>query len=338
MACEAGAEKLAAFIEGDLPPAEAQRLEAHLAACVDCRAIADALVKTRQLVGSLEQVEVPPWLAPRILSRVRAEREAGPFRRWLRPLRFAIPATACATILMVGIAVYLFKALEPERLPARRAPTGIRSEAQPAAPSSPQPLARPEQASRLPAPARRAVDGAKPAEPREEVPAAGGEVERKTASRDGRAAPMAPAPVPQGTAALADKSEREALHDRLGTAKEAAPSLDAAPPQTAARARAFSAPSLAAEPRYRATIRQQDVPRAADLVNDILVRAGAKRIVRSAAGGEAVITAEVDGGQVQGIRERLQALGDFREQDTTPPGHDESLPLRIEILPAPSHR
>jgi anti-sigma factor RsiW len=84
-------ESLSAYLDGEVGPAEAQRLAAHLAACVHCRS---RLAATRRLVGGLRRlapVPPPPELAALVHGRVAAE-GGGPraWLRYLRPLR--IPA------------------------------------------------------------------------------------------------------------------------------------------------------------------------------------------------------------------------------------------------------
>jgi anti-sigma factor RsiW len=66
-------ESLSAYLDGEVGPAEEQRLAAHLAACVPCRR---RLAAARQLVGGLRrlaQEAPPPELAALVRARVAAE-------------------------------------------------------------------------------------------------------------------------------------------------------------------------------------------------------------------------------------------------------------------------
>jgi len=86
---------LSAYVDGETGPAEARRLELHLAACAGCRS---RLASTRRLAGGLRRLAaVPPpaELAARVHSRIAAEPDApaaapaGPpgSRPSLRPFR-----------------------------------------------------------------------------------------------------------------------------------------------------------------------------------------------------------------------------------------------------------
>jgi anti-sigma factor RsiW len=70
-------ESLSAYLDGEVGPAETQRLAAHLADCVHCRS---RLAATRRLVGGLRRlapVLPPPELAALVHGRVAAEAAGG---------------------------------------------------------------------------------------------------------------------------------------------------------------------------------------------------------------------------------------------------------------------
>jgi anti-sigma factor RsiW len=52
MACDVGREKLDAYLDGDLPSAEASRLSAHMRTCPDCAADALDRVQTKRAIAS----------------------------------------------------------------------------------------------------------------------------------------------------------------------------------------------------------------------------------------------------------------------------------------------
>jgi predicted anti-sigma-YlaC factor YlaD len=90
------AETFDLYLEGELGPDDARDLEAHLAACPDCR---DALTERRLLheaFTSLPPLEVPPDFALSVMDRIpeAAEGQAG----WLAPL--ASGAVALITCLL----------------------------------------------------------------------------------------------------------------------------------------------------------------------------------------------------------------------------------------------
>ncbi len=90
------AESLYLYLEGELDPDDKRQLEAHLAACPDCR---DALAERRLLheaFTSLPPLEVPADFALSVMDRIpeAAGRAAG----WLAPL--ASGAAALVTCLL----------------------------------------------------------------------------------------------------------------------------------------------------------------------------------------------------------------------------------------------
>ena len=59
MACDVGREKLDAYLDGDLPSAEASRLSAHMRTCPDCAADALDRVQTKRAVAIAGKRYVP---------------------------------------------------------------------------------------------------------------------------------------------------------------------------------------------------------------------------------------------------------------------------------------
>src|SRR5262245_5497337 len=88
---------LSAYVDGELIAAERAEVEAHLAACAQCR---DHLLSLRALSSALRDEPLPPvseGLEDRIGRRLD-EATVVPFRRL-----FAIPATIAATIAAIGL-------------------------------------------------------------------------------------------------------------------------------------------------------------------------------------------------------------------------------------------
>jgi len=84
------AEKLARSRDGDLSPAAARRVTAHLAGCPRCRAAADALAGLPALLAATQLPPMPDHLAARIetaLATESAHRAAGAPERPRGPLR-----------------------------------------------------------------------------------------------------------------------------------------------------------------------------------------------------------------------------------------------------------
>ena len=71
--CRELVELLSAYLDGELPPGEAARVEAHVAGCDGCAMVLDEFRDTIRLTGMLTEEQVTP-----------AQRETllGAFRDW----------------------------------------------------------------------------------------------------------------------------------------------------------------------------------------------------------------------------------------------------------------
>jgi anti-sigma factor RsiW len=116
MECKDIRGKLSPYLEGDLLPEEKKAVLEHLPSCPYCRAALEDLKKTEELVRSLEEVEPPAWMTQKIMSRVREEeeRKGRLWRKLFYPLHIKVPVEAMATLFIAVIAVYVFRAVEPE--------------------------------------------------------------------------------------------------------------------------------------------------------------------------------------------------------------------------------
>lgn len=90
-------DELSAYLDGELAPADADRVRRHLEACADCRAELQALRDAQALLRSLPEVEPPASLRTRVLDRVR--RRARPAGAWRRlPVWITAGAVAAAAV------------------------------------------------------------------------------------------------------------------------------------------------------------------------------------------------------------------------------------------------
>jgi anti-sigma factor RsiW len=108
-------EHLSAFLDGELPEAQATAIDAHCRACPAC---GDALAVLRQVEGLAALLKAEPvadsewaatWasLAGRIGAAPRASRRAGLWAAVVRARRVWVPAAAAAVLaLAVGLATY----------------------------------------------------------------------------------------------------------------------------------------------------------------------------------------------------------------------------------------
>jgi len=116
MECKGVREKLCAYLEGVVPSEESRIIEEHLNSCPECRRNLADLKKTGELVKDLADVEPPAWLTQKIMSRVRTEeeRKKGILQKLFYPLHIKVPIQALATLSIAVIAVFVFRAVEPE--------------------------------------------------------------------------------------------------------------------------------------------------------------------------------------------------------------------------------
>ncbi|MBA4418263.1 MAG: hypothetical protein C0392_10195 [Syntrophus sp. (in: bacteria)] len=116
MDCKGIEEQLSAYLDGPISPDEKEHIDNHLASCPQCSASLKGLKKTGELLKNLEEVEPPPWLTRKIMAHVReeAEQKKGLLHRLFYPLHIKIPMETFATLLIVGITLYVYKTVEPE--------------------------------------------------------------------------------------------------------------------------------------------------------------------------------------------------------------------------------
>ncbi len=96
------AEDVSALADGTLDPADRPRVEAHIEACADCRALLDDLRALRREASALPRDPLPPALWPRVAARlrdqgVRDETGAGGRSAW-----WQWAAIAALLVLAVG--------------------------------------------------------------------------------------------------------------------------------------------------------------------------------------------------------------------------------------------
>ncbi|WDT70926.1 MAG: DUF2275 domain-containing protein [Candidatus Manganitrophus sp.] len=130
MNCDQIQEQLSEYLDNRLEDADRRRaIEDHLATCPRCLPEAKQLRDGIKGVAGLPEVELPAGFSQRVMARVREE-GAGPtlWERLFQPLRIKIPLHATGLLLVVGLAVFLYRANEPmeqmaQSIPSEAAPT-----------------------------------------------------------------------------------------------------------------------------------------------------------------------------------------------------------------------
>jgi hypothetical protein len=114
MTCWSVRRRLSAYLDSDLPAAEARSLAAHLGNCADCRGRLGSLRRTVELLAEMPRLQAREPLSVRVRDRLEVERR-GPglalvFRSFRagRPLILPslIPAT-CVVVVVLAAALLL---------------------------------------------------------------------------------------------------------------------------------------------------------------------------------------------------------------------------------------
>ena len=118
MSCTGQADAIAALVDGTIDLTKRRVVEAHLAECPACSALADDLLVLKRAARSLPPVAPPEAARARVATAVRSGRLAMS-RRWLAPL-------AAAALLVIGTLAGLawWRSSSPVPAPA---PEGVRA-------------------------------------------------------------------------------------------------------------------------------------------------------------------------------------------------------------------
>ena len=365
MECQDIRKNLSAYREGMVSPEEQELVEQHLASCRSCSAALYELNRAGEVVRNLKEVEPPPWMKQKIMARVREEEEQrkGVFRKLFYPLHIKVPLEAFATVLIAVVAVYVFKAVEPQmkdlQVPSPGEPMTARQEA-------PYPAKAP--AAEAPAQAGKALW---PAESERLKEKGLGPVEREARLEEKRGTPETSPPPKENKAHPAPPP----AYAPAQTKKEALAAKPAEPPGVAESRRAQEpphpppaaaprpgqeeslsaagsasrdaqelkktqsvAPSLGAVAKEKAQamglkIRAEDIRGAGAEAIGLLNQMGASAIARESREAAEIITAEVKREKVKELIERLKSIGEVEEKDAPLDSIPQDATLRIEIVP-----
>lgn len=101
--CERCTQLLSARLDGELTARETRELEAHLASCPECRALAEELEAIHAAFPRLEEIPAPEGFAQGVMERIREE--AGPkvIPLFRRPQFRALAGLAACAALCLGL-------------------------------------------------------------------------------------------------------------------------------------------------------------------------------------------------------------------------------------------
>ncbi len=110
-ACHEFLELMSTSLDQTLSPEEQALLDNHLAKCPECRVARKELQWTYSQIKTLEAVEPPPWLASKIMARIRAEAapQASFWRRFIRPIVMKPQLQVASILLLAATGFYLLR-------------------------------------------------------------------------------------------------------------------------------------------------------------------------------------------------------------------------------------
>ncbi len=324
MECKGIKEKLCAYLEGIVSPEEIRIIEEHLPSCPECRKNLADLKKAGKLVKDLAEVEPPAWFTQKIMSRIKAEEEKkkGLWQKLFYPLHIKIPIQALATGFIAVIAVFVFRAVEPEmELPHLPSPTQ-------------QLTPQEEEKKATPPPRRITVDSSAPPQK---------STLKDEAARESAEVPAAlpKTALPEPAAKPFRAERKQEAEESLGKGEGIALSKAAPEPDTRDRKKMAAAPpsfkEMAALQRKPANVQVKapDVHVAGGKVDDLFRQLSTRKIERESHEGREILTAELSATQVKEFLEKLKAVGEVNDKDLSWDSTARDIVVRVEIVRTP---
>jgi len=320
MECSSVRERLSAYLEDGVRPEERVLIEEHLKSCAECSSGLADLQKTIEHIKGLGEVEPPAWMTQKIMAKLRDEArpKEGILRKLFYPLHIKLPLEAVAAILVVGIALYIYRDIRLE--------TGI--EKHPFEESAPQVLQKEITKEDKIGSARRP----KKVQPEVSAPEksaqapASGEKEARTDNIEViPKSPEPPRPTPlmreeRGTPASIPSKEQAGVLNR----EERREAAQAAPKLKALSEGKMENPVL--------TVRVQEPERASEEIEKIIVTLGGKIIERQSHEGRRMFTIDLKAGEFDELSEKLKLVGDVTKKGPVLKNYEENIRVSIETV------
>jgi hypothetical protein len=305
MECTEVQKRLSAYLEKVVSPKQKALIDVHLKKCMKCKAALADLKKAVAYVQRLEEVEPPPWLAQRVMARVRGEAETrrGIWQRLFRPFYIKLPLEAIALVLIAVGAIYILKAMQPE-MQLAKIPTEQREMA-------PAPVTAPQK-KEAPAP----LSKERPAPPvaRDQLM-----YEKRLETQQQRSVGKAKAPEREGAAPAAPEAGA-AYRDEFGRTGLLAPK--AVGPKTRAEGPAKQMHFL---------VHVEDLDTASRDIEGIVRQLGGKAIMTEPSKNKAVIEVEIDAKKVQELTDQLDLIGEVREKGLAMEQREGDVSIKVEV-------
>jgi hypothetical protein len=326
MECSSIRERLSAYLEGAVSPEERALIEEHLRSCTECSADLADLIETIERIRGLEEMEPPAWMTQKIMAELREEARPGKgiLRRLFYPLYIKLPLQAVAALLVVGIALYVYRDIGPETRFAK-------------APSE-------ESASHIPqretfeedktgSSAQRMLNKIPPAVTTAPEKPAQEPVPGKIEAGTDRIKAVSRAPEPPGPSPLM----REERQTAASTPSNEPATFAGAPKNEAKGEATRAAPELetSSEGKIESlvlTVRVRELKTAAKEAEKIIVALGGKIAERQAHEGRRVFVIDLNTSKFDELIGKLKRIGDVGEKGLTPKGHEENMRVRIETV------
>jgi anti-sigma factor RsiW len=103
MSCSKFETDIALYAGGDLPPGRMARVEAHLAECADCRALAEDLRAEQALLSELRDDPLEDAMLAQVRQRVLAEVRHTGWKAGFSPRGALAPLLALAAALLLAV-------------------------------------------------------------------------------------------------------------------------------------------------------------------------------------------------------------------------------------------
>jgi len=99
MNCQDVRKRLDAWVDGEMPASETERITGHLENCAKCRQHAGALRRMTTALDRLPPLKTPAGLSQRTMQAFRKGIERPGLAEWWRELSLAMRSAVCGTAL-----------------------------------------------------------------------------------------------------------------------------------------------------------------------------------------------------------------------------------------------
>ncbi len=316
MKCKEIQEKLSAYIDSATSSEEKTLIDKHLKSCQRCRESFSELKKTVEYLNKLEETEPPSWLAQKIIAKIKkeAERKKGILQRLFYPLHIKLPIEAIATIFIAVTAVYLYKAIEPQKKLAQ-APTEViaRSDVSrsPEQSEGDEAISKGKTATPL---ARKDKRDEKPVIKEAEIAPAKESIDKTDKYKE---APAAPAEIA--------KKEKAVQPSGVSVKKEIRQKVAATEPELKKTL------TDKKEDVINITISVKNIETASKEIEKIIIQLKGRIIKKEPSENKNLLTAELDAKKIKELRERLKTMGETKEKLGALEKQEGIVEIRIEI-------